>query len=288
MAQNLIKPDRINILPLSVDEGFSAIFDITGVDLTIFNPSFAEKTIRGRMSETQCTSSSEYIEYLKTNPAETSKLKAVLNNNFSEFFRNTLTFAYLEHQILPTIAADKLKKRNQEIRIWSAACAAGQEAYSIAILCDEFAKNHHSDIGFRIFATDISETEIQNAQKGFYPENALRNVTYDRIKKYFSPKGDRLMVHASLREYINFSTFDLLNEDCLCPSASIFGNFDIIFCANLLFYYKPGVQQRILRKADHCLASKGWLIVGDAEKEITESNTNYISYKHLPLFQKPE
>lgn len=260
---------------------------ITGIDLSPFSNLFVEKTINVRMAEAKCTSIEQYADYIKSSSTETGKLKKALNNNFSEFFRNTLSFAFLEHHILPALAAQKIKKPNREIRIWSAACAAGQEPYSIAMLCDEFMEKHKTGISFRIFATDISEPEIQNAKQGVYTEEALKNVSFGRVKNYFTPKGNRFVVNQQLKDYIDFSTFDLLSGQYNCPPVSIFGNFDIVFCANLLFYYKPNVQKRILQKVDSSMARGGWLIVGDAEKETAENKTGYISYKLLPVLQKP-
>lgn len=264
----------------------SLIPEIAGIDLSPFSNVFVEKTMNALMSEAKCTSIEQYANYIQSSSTETGKLKKALNNNFSEFFRNTLSFAFLEHHIIPALAAQKMKKRNREIRIWSAACAAGQEPYSIAMLCDEFMKKQKTGISFRIFATDISEPEIQKAQQGVYTEEALKNVTLGRVNSYFTQKGNHFVVNPPLKDYINFSTFDLLSGQFNCPPASIFGNFDLVFCANLLFYFKPTMQKRILQKVDCCLNNGGWLIVGDAEKDIAENKTGYISYKHLPVLQK--
>jgi len=261
--------------------------NIPGIDLSVYNLSFVEKTISNRIRETECSSFDEYVEYIKKGRTESGNLKKALNNNYSEFFRNTLCFAFLEHHILPALAAQKMKKPNREIRIWSAACAAGQEPYSIAMLCDEFSKKHKNGITFRIFATDISEPEIQKAQQGVYTEDALKNVTLERVNNYFTQKGNHFVVNQQLKDYIDFSTFDLLSKQLNCPPASIFGNFDLVFCANLLFYFKPTMQKCILQKVDCCLTRKGWLIVGDAEIETAENKTGYIGYKHLPVLQKP-
>jgi chemotaxis protein methyltransferase CheR len=259
---------------------------IAGIDLSMYSKSFLDKTVNGRMSKLQCISEDEYLEWLKSNSTEKDILKKALNNNYSTFFRNTLTFSYLEHIILPKLVESKFEVNIHEIRIWSAACAAGQEAYSIAMLCDEYEKKHNSGIRFRIFATDISETEIHKASIGLYHESAVRNVSYGRLKNYFTQKGDSFVVNQGLRETIDFSTFDLLNEECSCPTASVFGNFDLVFCANLLFYYKPAIQQNIIDKVDNCLANKGYLVVGDAEKEIAIQKKDYICIQHLPILQK--
>jgi chemotaxis methyl-accepting protein methylase len=264
----------------------SLITKICGIDISCYNDSFIEKIIKSRMDATKCSSVSDYSNYLAANRSEAEKLKNAFNNNYSEFFRDMLTFATFERHILPSLISEKIKTRNSEIRIWSAACASGQEAYSIAILCDESLSNHH-DIRFRIFASDISSLEIDKAGQGIFSAEAIRNVTFERMNKYFAQQGEKYIIQTQILKHIDFSVFDLLADDCLCPPTSIFGSFDVIFCANMLFYYKPEYQKLIVDKVDNCLTAGGWLIVGDAEKEIAESKTNYISFRNLPMFQKP-
>lgn len=262
------------------------VADIIKKDLSIYNDSFVEKTIIGRIHETRSKTKSGYIELLSQNSLEREKLKSALNNNFSEFFRNTLTFAFIEHQILPSLLSEKLKENKREIRIWSAACASGQEACSLAILCDEFSRKVNSEVRFRIFATDLSESEINKARKGIYSADALKNVTMSRLKNYFTPKGEKFQVNPGIMEYIDYSVFDLLGKDCICPTASIYGNFDLIFCANLLFYYKTDVQKQIMGKVKHCLSKNGFLAVGETEREIIKSDKSWQSNEYLPVFQK--
>lgn len=265
----------------------SPLSEITEIDLSIFNASFVESTIYGRMKESKCSNFDDYVAYLNNDSTEMDRLKKALNNHYSLFFRNTLTFSFLENHILPLLVKQKVLSHNREIRIWSAACAAGQEAYSIAMVCDEFSKRNHSNIRFSVFATDISEDELQKAQKGIYSEMNVKNVSFERINNYFTRVGDVFKVNEELRTGVDFSPFDLLSEEWMCPSASIFGNFDIILCANLLFYYRPEIQEKIVRKLNHCLAPGGWLIVGDAEKEIVESFTDFSVYKYFTVLQKP-
>jgi len=262
------------------------IDDISVIDFSIFNKSFVEKTISVRISETKCNSLDEYNKYLKNNINESDKLKRALNNNYSEFFRNTFTFSFLEHRIIPLLYESMLTKSHREIRIWSAACAGGHEAYSIAIICDEFSKIYNSGLKFRIFATDINELEIEKAKKGVYTENVLKNVTFDRIKNYFTQKGDNFIVNQKLKETIDFSNFDLLSKECNCPPASIFGNFDIVFCSNLLFYYNSNAQKSIINKVDKCLADNGYLIVGEAERDIVIKYDYKEIFSQLAIFKK--
>ena len=319
----------------------NAKFDIFGVDISIYNDGFVDKTIGNRMKETNCISFDEYVEYGMVNHEERENLKRALNNNFSEFFRHTLTFAYLEHQIIPSIIRKNIKNQINEIRIWSAACSGGHEAYSVAILCDEYLKQQQyfksqneqlikqqqyfksqneqlikqqqyfksqndqailqdkdlaildKSFKIRIFGTDLSEQEIEIAQNGTYQENALKNVAYGRLSKYFNQNSDKFSIIPELKKSIDFSTFDLLNKEFDCPTSSVFGNFDLIFCSNILYYYSQESQYAIIDKLDKSLAKGGYLVVSEAEVKIVEGMElpwnkfrNYKAIKNLPIFRK--
>ena len=260
------------------------LLQIQGLDISMYDDSFLVKSVEKRMSATGSNSFSEYCDCLQQNKNEAIVFLDSLNNNFSEFFRNTLAFANLEQIILPKLIEKKGKGR--EIRIWSAACAAGQEAYSIAILFDELIERTKSNIGYRIFATDINQKELIIAQKGIYNNSVVGKVTLNRIHTYFTQHGETFTISPKLREYIDFSFFDLLQEDQASPSASIFGDFDLIFCSNLLFYYNPESRQRILEKITNNLAPGGYLITDNAEREIVKRNDFREILVNSAIFQK--
>ena len=291
----------------------NAKFDIFGVDISIYNDGFVDKTIGNRMKETNCISFDEYVEYGMVNHEERENLKRALNNNFSEFFRHTLTFAYLEHQIIPSIIRKNIQNQINEIRIWSAACSGGHEAYSVAILCDEYLKQQQyfksqneqailqdedfpildKSFKIRIFGTDLSEQEIEIAQNGTYQENALKNVALGRLGNYFNQNSDKFSIIPELKKSIDFSTFDLLNKEFDCPTSSVFGNFDLFFCSNILYYYNQESQYAIIDKLDKSLAKGGYLVVSEAEVKIVEGMElpwnkfrNYKAIKNLPIFRK--
>lgn len=133
------------------------------IDVSCFDESFLNKSLHQKMKETQCNSLEEYYGILQQNDDERNKLLHTLQIGYSTFFRNSLTFAVVEHLLLAKIIANKTKSR--EIRIWSAACAAGQEAYSIAILLEDHINCEKNDFCYRIFATDRDERNIELAKK---------------------------------------------------------------------------------------------------------------------------
>ncbi|MBB3188224.1 CheR family methyltransferase [Microbacter margulisiae] len=241
--------------------------DIYNVDVLQYDATFLEMALNKRMLANGCDSVIDYRLYLENNQNEASLLIDSLNISFSMFFRNPLTYAYLEQVLLPVLMERKKKENNKEIRIWSAACAAGQEAYSVAMLCDEILTKGNPQLSYRIFATDSDPDEIQRAQQGVYNIVAVENVSLRRIQNYFLKQDDFFSITPVIKQMVNFSTFDLLDESLISPPASIYGDFDIIFCCNLLFYYKPEYRTRILEKMERNLAPNGFLITGETERE---------------------
>lgn len=256
------------------------------IDISAYNHSFLKKSISIRMNLTSCDTLEDYLLYLGNIPDEVPELMWQMNNSYSEFFRNPLTFTCLEQIILPQLLENKKIKRENEIRIWSAACASGQEAYSLAILCDELMKPQMADINCRIFATDMNPDEISNAQMGVYQAPALGKVTLNRIQTYFTRKGGTYTIVPRLKESIDFSVFDLVSGLGSSPPASIYGNFDLVFCSNLLFYYKPESRNAILEKIGNSLDQDGYIVTGETEREIVRQNNYREVLPYSAIFQR--
>lgn len=256
------------------------------IDISAYNQSFIKKTISIRMNLTSCDTTNDYLLYLANIPAEVTELMWQINNSYSEFFRNPLTYNFLEQVILPQLLENKKIKRENEIRIWSAACASGQEAYSLAILCDELIKSQTTAINCRIFASDMNPEEISNAQKGVYLAPTLGKVTLNRIQTYFTRKREIYTIVPRLKESVDFSVFDLISDIGSCPPASIYGNFDLVFCSNLLFYYKPESRTFILEKLGSSLAREGYLVTGETEREIVRQNNYREVLPNSAIFQR--
>jgi len=256
------------------------------VDISRFDNTFLLKSIQKRMDETRCDTMESYYALLDQYPPESDEFLQSLQINYSEFFRNPLTFSVLEKIVLPSLAQRKSRSKRKEIRIWSAACAGGQETYSLSMLLNEFNTGKVNKQDFRIFATDISENHVGVASKGQYPKSALNMITLKRLNEWFSKKGDVYSVKSQLKENIDFSVFDLLNPEFSSPPASIFGDFDIVFCANLLFYFKPEYRTLILDKLGRCLADGGVLITGETEREILMKNNYQEVYPQSAIFRK--
>ena len=226
------------------------------------------KTLAKRLAATGIECSIAYAEQISDSTEEADAFSDLLQIPYSEFFRNQLTFSLLEQWILPSLAADKRKAGSGEVRVWSAGCAAGQEIYSIAMLIDEMNESAEDKVAFRLFATDYSSKELALAQHGVYHEDVVRNVRQKHIWKYFAAEGDSYRLNDRIKNLVDFSEYDLLDKESSSPPASIFGDFDLVFCSNLLFYYRTEVQQEILGKICRSMSPNGYLISGEAERDI--------------------
>ncbi len=259
-----------------------------GMDVSKYDDLFLNKTLQKRIADTRYNSYVEYSSNLEQNPDEAKKLIESLQISHSEFLRNSLTFSVLERVLFPSIILQMKRLKQKEIRIWSAACAAGQEVYSLAILLEELKNGNCQKFSYRIFATDHCEKQVNQAQKGEYSEEALNNLNLKRVKEWFIGNGNIYSVKPTLKENINFSVFDLFSEQLSSPTASIFGDFDIVVCANLLFYYKPEYRKQILKKIGNSLAKEGFIVVGEAERDILMNENWYEIFPQSGIFKRIE
>ena len=244
-------------------------------DFSKYDQSFVSKLLAKRMFELNSLTEQEYLNKLISDNNEIKLLYYSLQISYSEFFRNKLTFEVLETVILPELILKAKNENRNEIRIWSAACSAGQEAYSLAIILKEVSELYRNKIKFRIFASDQSKEQISIAQKGFYSIRSLNNVSLARLNKWFVLSDNHnYEISSELKQCIEFSEFDLFNNEFNFPATSIYGDFDLVFCANLLYYYKPFYQKKILDKMSLSLSEGGYVVTGEIERDVLLTN-NY-------------
>jgi chemotaxis methyl-accepting protein methylase len=244
------------------------LLQLQGIDVSKYDDSFLNQSFQKRITETQCVTVADYCIFLEKNKEEAVLLIDSLHISHSRFFRNTLTYSVLEHIVLPLIISERKNSKRKKIRIWTAACAAGQEAYSLAMLMEELNNGGSQNIDYRIFATDESESQINEAEKGCYSAEAISNMSLRRAEQWFHKQADTYVVKQDLKKDIDFSVFDLLDERHSSPPVSIFGDFDLVVCANLLFYYKSGYRKKIIETAGNSLATGGYLMTGETERSI--------------------
>jgi len=244
-------------------------------DISTFSTNFLESAITNRMNFSSYKTLPDYLQKFSSDPFEPEMLMKSLSNSYSTFFRNSLTFALLYQVILPKIISEKASNNDSEIRIWSAGCAAGQEPYSLAILIDDLFKIKPTELRHQIFATDNSDSELLTASVGIYDFDAVKPTPYSFIKKYFIKTGNFYSIRERIKAMVEFSHYDLLDTTSSAPPASIYGDFDLVMCSNVLFYYKPEIQKMILEKFRKTIRKGGFFITGEAETGIVNSAAGF-------------
>ncbi|MDM8159539.1 protein-glutamate O-methyltransferase CheR [Labilibaculum sp. K2S] len=249
-----------------IHEILNLLFLSKKLNLNGSNLDFLHRRISRRMGITQTENHQEYLEYLQNNPNEIDNLQDVLTINVSHFFRNSFTFEYLNKIIIPKIINAKLKTPKPVFRIWSAGCSTGEEAYSTGILIDEYLRKTGLKMDVNIFATDIHQKSLENAKKGEYTTESLKETKLEIITNYFSYDKGKYTILPQIKKMVHFSTFDLLNNQQYAPEESIYGDFDLIFCRNVLIYFNKEYQEIIFNKLYKSLNTSGFLILGEVEE----------------------
>lgn len=238
-------------------------------NLSIFSESYIVKSIQRRLQELNITSISAYTNYVRINNCEGKKLFTLFFNGYSSFFREEIQLAYLTSNVFPNII--EYKESNHEFRIWIAGCSTGQEAYTIGMLLSEYGKLRNKDVKFRIFATDINKDALETAKTGVYSENDVQDIKLKYINNYFNKVKNNYEIKKSLRKQIHFSHFDLYSSSQQFPPESIFGNFDLVICNNVLFYYNETAAHSILDRLVNSISKKGYFVTTDIEKKIAQN-----------------
>ncbi len=227
----------------------------TGHDFSHYKRATVLRRIARRLQVNSLESIPQYLEFIRTHPAEGRALLQDLLIGVTHFFRERDAFAALEAN-LPQLLAGK--KADDELRVWVAGCASGEEAYSIAMLLSEHANRLENPPRLQIFATDIDEEAIAQARDALYPSMIEADVSPERLRQFFVKDHGRYRVRKEIRENVLFATHNLLRD-------APFSRCDLISCRNLLIYLNGTAQQTVFDVFHFALRSGGLLFLGGAE-----------------------
>lgn len=188
--------------------------------------------------------------------------------NKTNFFRENDHFEFIKNKLEYIYSKNPNIKINKEIKVWSMACSTGQEAYTTAMVLNEIMPDN---IKIKILATDISSRVLKAASEGIYSGDIETEVNPFYLNKYFVKSNDQYMVKNDIKRLITFRHFNLMNP---FPFS---GQFDIVFCRNLMIYFDLETQKELLQKIYDCLAQGGILIIGKSESILSK----YHSFKHI-------
>lgn len=199
----------------------------------------------------------DYLDFLRSHKEETSSLFQDLLINVTDFFREPETFKQLKEKVLPEIG---LKKPLQSpIRVWVPGCSTGEEVYSIAIIIHEYLEQEKIvDKKIQIFGTDVNGINVEKARKAIYPKSIEETVSEERLQRFFSSTNGKYQVSKPIRDMCVFAKHDIIKD----PP---FSKMDLVVCRNLLIYFKPKVQEKIIPILHYALKSYGYLVLGQSE-----------------------
>ena len=235
---------------------FMLIKQKTGVDLAYYKQSTILRRIERRMNINQISTIDDYVAYLEESPAEISTVFKEILIGVTKFFRDTDAFAALQSLVVPRTFEGK--NPDDPFRVWVAGCSTGEEAYSIAIMIDEYAQRNNLPNNFKIFATDIDKDALEFASYGVYPESIAADTQPAHLERYFIPKGDSYQISPEIRERVVFAYHNVFRD----PP---FRTIDIVSCRNLLIYLQPVLQKQVLSNFVFSLNPAGHLFLGSSE-----------------------
>ncbi len=226
------------------------------VDYSHYKMTTIKRRMLRRMAIHKIISLKSYYDYLKIHSDELELLNQDLLINVTEFFRDTETFQLLKKSIFPKLL--KNKDSTDLIRIWVAACATGEEAFSIAMIITELQEKQEKKIPFQIFASDLSELAIRKARQGEFSLVQLKNVSEKRIEQHFTKRNNKYRISKLIRDSCVFAQHNLLSD----PP---FSQMDFISCRNLLIYLDSSAQKKIISTFHFALLDTGTLLLGKSE-----------------------
>jgi two-component system CheB/CheR fusion protein len=242
------------------DEQLSDVFDLLraahAVDFRHYKHPTIKRRLFRRMALHRVNDVGEYLKLLQTDGNELRNLYRDLLIQVTRFFREPESFDAITREVLPAILEHRTGDR--PIRAWVSGCSTGEEAYSLAIILLEFLAKQQSNARVQIFATDVSETAIEQARAGVYPPAIENDVGADRLRRFFTKSDGGYRVSKMIRDLVVFARQDLVRD----PP---FSRLDLILCRNVLIYMDLPLQKKLLSVFHGALNTDGFLVLGQAE-----------------------
>ncbi len=241
---------------------FSLLRNRKGTDFTYYKKTTVRRRVLRRMAINEKEDPVDYLQYLKENPKEQDVLYQDLLIPVTNFFRDIHIIENLCNTVFPNIL--KNRDKDKPIRIWTAGCSTGEEAYTIAICLLEYLENPSRELPLgelpkvQIFGTDISEPAIAKARAEIYKKNEVEGLSSKRLENYFTKIDGSYQIDKKVREMCVFALHNFLKD----PP---FGRMDFISCRNVLIYMEPYLQKKALTTFHYALKPKGDLLLGKSE-----------------------
>lgn len=252
----------------------------SGILFDVSRERFFSTRVLEHAESRKLTHGTDLLRLIKNSNVEYDSLLQRLLTQETSFFRYPAIFEALEKKVLPDLHMKKFWESPRSLRVWSAGCATGEEAYSIAMtVADtiEFADAWN----IHILATDVSREALDHAEHGVYEPRDLETVTPRQREQYFSRMNDHYLVRPRIRNLVTFAPMNL-------AQVVYMGKFDCIFCMNVLIYFSEERQAQLIQRFYEYLEPGGYLFLGHAES-INRADVKFDThvYRDARIYQKP-
>jgi two-component system CheB/CheR fusion protein len=255
------------------------VYKSTGRDFSYYKRPTIHRRLAKRMAVKNIKTLSDYLNFINTHHNEARDLSKEFLIGVTKFFRDKDAFDEIQSLVLPDLF--NKKKPGEPLKIWVVACSTGEEAYTIAMLLNEYTlKNKLPDAGIKIFATDIDEESLETASKGIYPVTISADIPKPLLEKYFIKEGNSYRVTSIIRKMVVFANHNVLKD----PP---FSRIDLLTCRNMLIYMSGELQKNILRTIHFALNPGGYFFMGPSENigslkdSMKELSKKWKIYKNL-------
>ena len=257
---------------------FASLKSGCDIDFTHYKRGTIARRLDRRMAMHNLETLREYATFLEATPSEVEALGQDLLIRVTEFFRDPDTFDALAKSVFPRLLTAHSSKT--PIRIWVPGCASGEEVYSIAICLLEYLGERAGRTPIQIFGSDVNAAAVETARAGLYLENIARDVSAERLRRFFVQIGNQYRVAQSVRDLCIFARQDVTQD----PP---FSKLDLVSCRNLLIYLNPVLQKRVIQLFHYALNPEGVLMLGSSESIGTFSDMfSPLDDKRFKLYAK--
>lgn len=263
----------------------SLIYNTCGIHITSSKKELVKARLSKRLTKSGIGSFKDYYKYVTTIDNTGNELIHLIDSistNKTDFFREKKHFDFLDNTLLPSLISRKMKERNKKLRIWCAAASSGEEPYTLAMTVFNHIKPDNGwDV--KLLATDISTKALQKAINGIYKNELLKEMPPGTISSHFSKvlvdNANCYRVKDHLRDIITFRRFNLIS-----PQFPFKNPFDFIFCRNVMIYFDPETQRKLVAKFYNCLPKDGYFFIGHSET-LSRSDSDF-KYIQPAIYQK--
>ena len=256
MARHGRKRESAPVRETQVEGVIERVRQARNFDFRNYKRATLRRRIERRMLDRRCTNVADYQALLDRDPTEYDQLLGSLLIKVTSFFRDSELWDRLAQKVIPQILSEK--RTGEEIRVWSAGCATGEETYTLAMLFAEAMGPSFATADVKVFGTDLDEKAVSYARHGVYTKQQVESLPKRLLKTWFEEEGNQYLVRKELRRAVVFGVHNLVSD---APISRL----DLLVCRNVFIYLNNGLQKRVLSRFHYALRRNGVLVLGKSE-----------------------